>query len=194
MTAKNLLAVLVIFGSLSSVGETNVPCKPPKEVVEAYLNAGEQGKLLTAEGWNKASEAFIHSEAFPTKSGFFIVSGNHKVNETLVKGNRAQEAELGYQDMGRVDHNLRYFPPEKTPYFETGILYQLVLTDQYAQLSTDERKITPALCWKIENPQGHPWVSLKVAIQYLTNIRGETTDAAIKKNADETLVKLNRMQ
>src|SRR5438105_9889294 len=65
---------------------------------------------------------------------------------------------------------------------------------QAAAESIVERKAEDETIWKIEVPPLESHLTVNSAIHYATEIRDKASDPVIKKNADETLVKLAHLQ
>jgi hypothetical protein len=55
------------------------------------------------------------------------------------------------------------------------------------------REVSGPTEWRIDGTANKIWLTLDAAIRYVTQRRDKTTDAAIKKNADQTLAKLLRL-
>ena len=48
--------------------------------------------------------------------------------------------------------------------------------------------------WRIEGPVPEPRLGVEAAIRYVTEVRANTKDAAMRKNADQTLASLRRFR
>jgi hypothetical protein len=162
-----------------------------------------RGELLTSEGWNRASALFTVPQPRPTNKPLFVVSNYYGINYYNVKENRA-EIQMEYADCGQIDSALHYSPPQKTQAFKTSFQYRLVSVPTYLMMygsdgkTLVEKKPTGASAWQIEGPQTEgppplPWTTVNTAIRYVLEMRDKATDPAIKKNADETLAKLKKL-
>lgn len=48
--------------------------------------------------------------------------------------------------------------------------------------------------WRIDSPQPAPYVGVRAAIRYVTELRDRATDASVRKNADRTLAALSQIR
>ena len=48
--------------------------------------------------------------------------------------------------------------------------------------------------WRIETFEFEPWITIDVAIRYLTKLRDESKSAAIRANADKSIATLRRLK
>ncbi len=152
---------------------------------------------MTPEGWRKAAIFFVHPGSPPQKKTIALTSGKYQCSagERWVKGNQAEIAN-GCFDLGRIDHALRYAPPDPR-YYKIAVIYHLLLTDKHWEIGPDgvaEKQVTGPLAWRIENAEPIFWLTVETAIRYVTEMRDKTTDPAIKKNAEQTLAKLKKLR
>jgi hypothetical protein len=171
--------------------------KSPKEVVEEFWKLETEGGRLTLEGWHKAGIFFVRPSPPPQKKVIAVISGKNKysTDELWVKEGQA-EVDSGCIDLGRIDDALRYTPPDPG-YIKTAVRHHLVLTDRHWEFGPDgvtENEVRGPLAWRIENPEPLLWVTVDAAVRYVRETREKTADATLKKNADQTLSKLKRLQ
>jgi hypothetical protein len=195
---KHILSVSLFLMVVASgvCGQTGTKeTKSPKEVVEAFWKLETEGGRLTPEGWHNAGSFFVRPSPPPQKKTIAVISGKYKysVDERWVKGNQAEIAN-GYVDLGRIDSDLHYSPPDSRFYDnKTAVLYHLVLTDRHWEIGPDgitEREVSGPLAWRIEKPEPILWITVDTAIRFVKGVGEKTTDPIIKKNAEQTLAKL----
>ena len=76
-----------------------------------------------------------------------------------------------------------------------AFLFNLVPTQKHWELGSDgvSREVSGPAEWRIDGTTDKIWLVRDAAIRYVTQRRDKTTDAAIKKNADQTLAKLQHL-
>ena len=88
-------------------------------------------------------------------------------------------------------------PPPKGPYMKTGVTYHLKLVAGYnlthSQDGTVSKKPSGTRGWQIDDSRGIPWTTVNTAVRYVLEMRDNTANPTIKKNADETLAKLLKL-
>jgi hypothetical protein len=70
--------------------------------------------------------------------------------------------------------------------------YDLILTDAHHDLGVNVGT-NGAMGWKISGPSRQPQISVETAIRYVTEMRNQASDAAIKQNAGSALAKLKSL-
>jgi hypothetical protein len=156
---------------------------------------GINGGLLTSEDWNKAGPFFAHSTIPARDKSVAVIGDDYSVREIWVKGSHA-EVLASYRDLGRIDSNLRYIPPDRR-FPKRAVRYHLILTGKQWE-SAAAGQAGPAFVgrseWRIENPPNSRLAGLHAAIQYITAMRDKTGDASMKKNGESALAFLNKMK
>jgi hypothetical protein len=191
-----------MFGAVMSAQQPPLVASgiSPKEATEQLWTMATRGELLTPEGWDKASRSFfMHPASAPENKVVFVVSNYWGPPSEQIKGDKA-DVTVGFGDAGKIDSALRYLPPQPTRAIKTGMLYHFVLAPtHWTMFKSDGKAITGKeeksgpVTWQIDDPPGPPWTTVNTAIRYVLEIRNKTTDPVIKKNADETLLKLLRL-
>ena len=157
--------------------------------MEEYTKLGEEGALLTAEGWSKAQVYFLHASS-PLNDVY--VTEKHAPKVVWVKGDKAEVGQE-YDPIGKIDSALRFTPAPQTQYMKFSIAFYLVLTDKHWEPGADgkEREVVHAPEWRIENPQAR-WTSVEAAIRYVREAGAKDKNTAVKENAARTIAVLKR--
>ena len=157
-----------------------------------------RGELLTAEGLEKAAKLFSRP-ASSSEGHIQVVSNYYGVNSESVNGSTAK-IDMEITDLGWIDSQLIYYPPRTKHASKTSLSYSLVSEPGYAmtygsdgKTPVEKRVIPGIVAWKIEGPVPTPWAPVNTVVRYVLERRNYATDPAVKKNADETLVKLLRL-
>jgi hypothetical protein len=77
-----------------------------------------------------------------------------------------------------------------------GRPYDLVLTDTHWEFGPQGeglREVKGSPEWRIETFEFEPWVTVEVAIRYLTRLRDESSSGMMKSNADKSIAILRRL-
>ena len=98
----------------------------------------------------------------------------------------------------RLERRRRKQPvtPQATGSVATERVYDLVLTDTHREFGPrgeGHREVKGLPEWRIETFEFQPWVTIKVAIRYLEQLRDESSSEIIKKNADKSIATLRRL-
>jgi hypothetical protein len=172
----------------------------PRDVVDRLWKEATEGELLAPEGWNRTSRFFAQHDAFPENSAVRIVSNSWGLEQSSVSNDTAQVV-MEYGEAGTVDVSLRYTPPPKTAFYKNANVFHLVLAPtHWTMFKSDGKTLTPAeertgpTEWQIQERIGLPWTTVNTAIRYVLEKREKATDPAIKKNANETIGKLLKLQ
>jgi hypothetical protein len=175
------------------------------------------GERLTADGWYKAS-AFFVKPGRPTQRLAFNVEEGERVEDSnpwYKERNRA-EVFVGCWAVGQVDSSGRFtslvapslIGPSGSRSRRPGTPqihgpaplerpYDLVLTDtrwEFGPSLEGPREVKGPPDWRIETFEFEPWVTIEVAIRYLTRLRDESSSEIIKRNADKSIVALRRLR
>lgn len=172
------------------------------ELIDELWHRGTDGELLTPEGWNRFSGYYTDPTPFPGNKAISIVSNYWGPPGAIqIRGNTA-EVLVGFVDCGGMDSQLRYTRPRPTRALKTGMSFRLVLVSSHEKrrgvwgpdkTTIEEKDVTLPGAWRIEGSPGLPWTTVNTAIRYVLEMRDKTADAAIKKNADQTLAILMRL-
>jgi hypothetical protein len=191
--AAALIVLVAIIACAAQVPKSQK--KPTELVVRRYEKLIADGSLLTPEGWKRASKLFDRSDAYPRNSEIWVVSTGGLVGEDWVKGDRAQVETKWNDDFGTIDSSLRLKPPDASGSIMMGEIFSLVFIHQPSGTKgTGEASETPGLGeWKIEGPIHVRTATVTVAIRYVTEMRDQSADPAIRRNAEKTVAALKRL-
>jgi hypothetical protein len=179
MNRKLTVALILDLAVIGLLAQTK-PSKSPKEAVEGYWRLGEEGALLTRDGWAKANAVFAQPSPIYDEETIVVVSKRYSVEQLWMKEGRA-EVDVVYKDLGMLDPKLVYKPPRKTHFFETAVRYQLSLTEQGVEPK-----------WKIDGNKPVRWAGVDAVLTYLTAVQKNSTDPTVKKNATQSIAALTR--
>jgi hypothetical protein len=203
---KRFLALMIVLSFCAIEVHAQVPPKgsgeAAAEVVDELWHTATEGELLRAEGWDRASRYFVRADPFPGNSVILVMSNYWGPPAELKMKDNAAEVTVGFADAGRIDSSLRYTPPRDSGVVKTVMLYRLLFAPIYGKMPvigpdgkmTGEMDTTHPAEWRIEGPQGLPWTTVNTAIRYVLEMQKRTTNPVIKRNADQTLASLLRLQ
>ena len=185
-----LFSYSIVFGQ--SPLRTTIQ-RSPKATVKQYSDLGEQGKLLTNNGWYEASRLFVHPQLPTRDASVAVIDEDGILHEKRIDEDH-EEIEEPYELLGTIDATLRYIPATNSLY-ANSLLYRLVRTNTYSELSFDGKshEVAGKPEWRIENSQSR-WTNVKGAIQYVSEMHNKTEDLQIRRNAEATLEELRKLQ
>jgi hypothetical protein len=171
--------------------------KATEMVVIQYEKLVEEGAFLTPEGWKKLGKLFAQSKPFPGDGTISLMSTGGSLGEMWINGDHAEVDTKWTDYFGSITPSLRFKPPtDDPPVVMTGYVFHLVYTNKHTDIGANGRimsEVTGPWEWKIEEPQNTRWTTVRKAIEYLTQMRGNSDDPAIQKNADKTILALKHM-
>ena len=173
-----VLFVMFIAGLGATAQTPQSHGKATELVVTQYEKLISDGALLTPEGWNRAAKLFAQPTPYPQQGVVFLTSTAGSLGEMWLKGDRAQVETKWTDYFGSIDSALRYKPPQGPHVTMTSYVFHMVFTNGE---------------WKIEDPLRDRWATVNRAILYVITMRDRSSDAVIKKNANETIAILKRL-
>ncbi len=211
---KRVAAVAIAFMLLAAacLKTPSPPGPPPKqpikgklptEVVDEVWRLATQGELLTPDGWRRACGFFSSPTPFPGNKVILVMSNDWGPAFQVGSRDDAAEVDLGYFALGKIDSALRYADTPQTGHemVKTAFAYHLVPIPSYLEMmgpdgkTLVEKRPVGYREWQI---QGAPdpsvtWTTVNTAIRYVLEKREQATDPTLRKNADQTLIKLLQM-
>ena len=186
----------------------------PKEVLESYCKMDAEGGRLTADGWYRASEYFVKPERLPQHMTVGVIDGE-RVDDPdpwFKGGTERVQIQVLSSAIGQIDYLGRFTSVVSSNSMDSfgqrlneaqqihgpaplGRIYHLVLTNirwEFEPGREELREVKGVPEWRIENFEPEPWVTIKVAIRYLTRLRDESKSERIKRNANESIAALSR--
>jgi hypothetical protein len=187
----------------------------PEDVLKAYRKMDVSGGRLTETGWYQASKFFVRPERLMKQRAFQVIDGE-RFDGVRVYGAKT----LGFvlcSGVGQVDSAGRFSPRISPPLFDShGVpilvppgepqisglhtlsrLYSLVLTGtrwEFGPHGEGPRRVDGPPAWKIDEFEYRPWVTIDVAIDYLTRLQSETHSQVVKKNASRSIAILRELK
>lgn len=182
---RRTISILVV-AICAAVARAQSGSAAPTQVVEAFLKFETQGGRLTPGGWQKGNSFFSRPVESPKKMSVVLASKNYSVDEISVTGIKA-EVNTGYDELGRIDPELRFTPPDPR-YMKHGVLLHLVRNEVPPESHADAKSSG----WKIDDPPGFLFLFPDAAVRYVDHVRTDTKDPQIRKNAEKTIAILKR--
>lgn len=195
-TAVAALAVCAALGQVSA----RAVAENAEQVVRDFWVSQIHGKTLTRDGWLGASRFFVRPSLPGPAQKILIIPNNQGwgIQQTASADNWA-EVEVGTTKIGQLDAALRF--EKSSQLVETGTLirFELVRTTKHWELTPPYGAMGPAISgpptWRIACAAiTGPWVTLDTAIRYVTEQRNESKSDAVRKNAEEALAALEKLQ
>ena len=210
-----LYLLSIIFALASPVGraQSDAPQTPPtravrepaSKVLARFWKMEKSGKGLTPDGWRVQAE-FLSVRPGPYWDHVLIVGDRPGIDWTSYHEYHDDEGDIAAVGAGgmpvaylRPSMRLTYAAPRAPRVHPTCCeepsRYVLRLSDKYWETEPDGsiKQLTGALAWRItEADLPAPWITLTVAIHYVTDVRDKTQDPVIKKNAEKTLTALEK--
>jgi hypothetical protein len=198
--ALKTISILSIKRPPTFEQSAHVPDSPATNVVKQFCKGDAEGARLTPDGWQRVAQLFMQPPQRPSNQSIAVISRDYAVDQEDLKGNDIM-IYVGYVDFGRLDSSLRLNPmptPRGVPpnmIIKTARTYEVVLSDRYWIPTQDGKlkEITGLPEWKIHGYDSTQWITIETALQYVTKMRSRAVDPKIRKNADQTLVKLRRI-
>ena len=168
--------------------------KTPVEVVKQYIQMDLKGKRLTSNGLNEMGRLLVQAGP-PGWKNIEVTKEIAAGNAAIRNGNRAEVSVVSFR-WGRLDPQTALFEKDSTSGVKLIGNYDLALVNEKGELVPDVSAagdVNGSLEWRISRPLLVPRISVETAIGYVTKIRDETDDPAIKKTASQTLAKLRNL-
>lgn len=170
-------------GTMLLLGLVKAWAASPGDVVEQFVKMDVEGARLTPPGWAQADALFTkHSE--PSQPTFVVViARRYAVSEDKSRKNYFV---LGYDDIGHIDSVTLHFTPTHVPQVMWWYKGYVVTPANAAGQNG-----SAPLEWRIEGAQpSEMHVKANAATRWVSQMRDKSTDPAIRRNAEETIVKL----
>jgi hypothetical protein len=192
------IAVACVFAPASILARSNAtPTKSPREVVDLLWKRATEGDLLRADGWQRSSGFYLHPTPFPGNDKIRVVSNHWGVEYSSIEADKAVVT-VAFTEEGQIDSKMRYSPASQSGTAGTGLIFHLVLAPTYSIMyapdgKTVEKKTPSTKEWQISEPPGQPWATVNTALRYVLQVRHSTSNPEIKRNADETIAQLLKL-
>ncbi|HEY2646295.1 MAG TPA: hypothetical protein VGI34_04955 [Candidatus Acidoferrales bacterium] len=177
--------------------------RSPQDVLQRFWKVENDGSRLTENGWYEATEFFSGKPIPPPVNKIiFVVSNDCSLATTSVTATKA-ELYLFCLHFQRLNSKLQLEKsPTSAPNGEPivqGMLipFKLAHSDKHWELSRgrgEPREVKGVLEWRIDGFPSNYFLNTNTALRYVIQIRNQTTDPAIKRNADETIATLERQR
>ena len=148
-----------------------------KEVVQQFVNLDVEGLRLAPQGWMQADALFTrHTEPSPPKF-VVVIARRYAVSE---HSTRKDYFVFGYDDIGHIDSSTLRF----TPTHVAGVRWSY---KGYAVVPRAANEGS-ASTWLIDGAQPQEmYLPANIAIRWVSQVRGKTSDPTIRKNSDQTI-------
>jgi hypothetical protein len=204
--ANRTLTILhgLLAGTYAPVQTTRVAPETPSQVFQRFVKLEKGGEGLTPEGWN-SQVVFFALRPGPLWEHVLVIGDDPWTSFEARLSPEGDLAEIGFSCHPvaylRSSMRLTYAAPgapRVTPDCcaqDTGYVFRL--SDKYWQTEPDGsvKEVMGPLAWRIvEAYPSAPWVTLEVAIHYVTDVRDKATDPVIRANAEKTLASLKHFR
>jgi hypothetical protein len=184
---RAIVIIVVGFGLYAKSSPSS-----PKEIVDQFVKMDLHGNRLTAQGWRAADLLFVRRSE-PVEPKVVVVIGRQYALSTQTEKANTKEFYFGYEEVGRIStSSLRFVPTrsgiESRSFDKYDVVASPVEPIRGDTQNTVERSSSE---WKIDGAQPETMhLTAAAAIRYVTQLRRRAKNAAIRGNADQTLVKL----
>ncbi|HEY6253463.1 MAG TPA: hypothetical protein VI685_26190 [Candidatus Angelobacter sp.] len=184
------LAPICLLRSQSAQSEQG----PADSVAQSFVKLETTGARLTTEGWEKTEELFKNPTGKPFKLAVIVIASRYGFSKLHANSDQAQFY-FGYEELGQLDEVLRFRQIRTSAEVRKFRQVNVVFVDKQQRVGTSGVSPRPAAPaeWKIDGSQPlETLVTPQAAIQYVTRMRDQTKDSAIKHNAAVPLSLLKR--
>jgi hypothetical protein len=211
-TKRGIMALLPwALAPTQVLAQVNQPPKDPRGVLAAFLEVDSRGERLTASGWDKSFAFFAKPTRRPHDRAVEVIIDQRIDDPLSPRGDGKVEATVFCSALGQLD-SLGRFTSVVFPYLvsavgyrgvmtgptQMGRVYDLVRSDTHWEFtgpaSKQLREVKGAPEWRIDGFVDEPWITVDVAIRYLTKLRDESGSSVIKRNADRSIATLRRLK
>ncbi len=187
-------SAIVLTLACAGLAQTEaVPAKSPEEVVREFMKLELEGARLTPEGRQNLARFLVRpSSALP--SPINVVSDAFDVSDISSPHYNPKLNVYFHYFYGNLDPAVRFSASlhgNSILREGTNVEYVLTLTDKRG---VQTKEVTGPQEWKIEDAHPYCFITLAAAIRYVTEQREKTTDPTVKKNAEATLGKLQKLK
>lgn len=168
--------------------------RPTELVVKRYERLILHGALLTPDGWKLTSRLFTKPEPYPESSEIQVEwTGTMTLGEDWNNGSRAQVSTKWNDFYGRIDSNL-LFHQDRLAVLPVAESFTLIFVPCDAEADKGNLLGTRQGEWKIEGSLRARSADIPSAIKYLEKMREQTSDPALRKNADSSIHALKHLR
>jgi hypothetical protein len=192
-----LVFLLIAFGviAVSSQALTSSRVgKSPEETVKLFVKMDSDGARVTPEGWQKADALFTRPSKLPTDFKIVVMASDYAVSDDPLAG-KPGEIFLGYEELGELGPSLRFkLAPSRveTKTFESYIAVQIAAPAKSPKAGVVAQE-NSSLKWRIQGTQPSLMhMTAPAAVRYLTRMKNETKDPAMKANAEKAIAILKK--
>jgi hypothetical protein len=153
-----------------------------EDVFARFCKLDAQGGQLTHDGWRQIAALFVNPGT-PRLHKIFVTGRSGPLGPEPEEGKRKIGVGREYIRLGQIDLPQVRFSADApgTMMIEAVGMYMVKISGPGG-----------AEEWRIDGPVPEPVVTADAAIRYITEIRANTKDAIIRKNATRTLAALRR--
>jgi hypothetical protein len=179
------LRIVTAVGLMAATGGPALPQVPSAEDVFArFCELDSQGGQLTSDGWQKIAALFVNPGT-PRHDRIIVTDRGGQLRPAPEGGKVGVGRE--HLQYGQIDlPQIRFSAVDGLPpgaKIREAFMYVVKVTGPGG-----------AQEWRIEGPVPEPHLTVDAAIRYVNEIRANTKDATIRKNADRTLAALKHIR
>jgi hypothetical protein len=166
-----------------------------KTIVEQFLQMETAGGRESLTGWESARKYFVHSSPFVLNKTAYVIGKDFTVWNPMITPSGTASVTVDIDPIGQISADLRFKPPAHI-YYKNFVDFKLVFTSKRWERDANglTREIAePSSRWMIDHSDDHLISNVVAAIRYVNHQRDHATDPSIKRNADQTLLKLRSL-
>ena len=184
----------ITSGSQAVTPDSKEVSVPATEIVKRFVKMDVDGTRVTPEGWQKADALFTQPSKPPADFKIVVMAFDYAVSNDPLAG-KPGEVFLGYEELGEVGSSLRFkLAPSRV---ETRTFARYVAVQIAAPATSPKTGViaqqNSSLVWRIQGAQPSLMhMTAPSTVRYLTNIKNETKDPAMKANAEKAIAILKK--
>jgi hypothetical protein len=192
--SRRIVFFILTVHILSLAQYSSDQTKSPKEVVKEFWKMDAAGGRLTDEGWRAADRFFVRPIEPPKGKTVCVFDHGFSVSFERIKDDTAEVVVDTPGRVWKIDPKMRLGICGSDQGKEFWVT-KLVLTGKHWEFAPDRRtlmEVSGAPEWRLEREGNYVYVTREIAIQYLSQIRDNTTDPIVKRNSERTLAILRQ--
>jgi hypothetical protein len=187
----------LLLGLIAMAGGSKSPQPSPRDILQRFCELDAAGKQLTSAGAQEIATLFVQPGS--PQQDKVIVIRDFVVSQPSFTDKKA-EFYVEYIYLGQIDLSHLQFSrlPSDFPSGPSKVRSAFTLlsaaTTIPAGAGGPSSAPDAASEWRIAGSPPEPHLTISAAVSYIKQMRDKTTDAAVRKNAEKTLVALSRLR